>query len=88
MTVWHHIGSVGTSALLLPVVAVHLPPRWRLRGPAAVAAVVAAAATAAGWIALGTGGRWPLGLEPMFPALAVSASLWAADRLHAAWRSA
>lgn len=87
VTVWHHVGSVGTAALLLPVVAVHLPERWRYREPAAVAAVIGAAATATAWIALGKDGRWPLGLEPMFPALAVSAAVWLADRAAAARRT-
>ncbi len=35
VTVWHHVGSVVTSALLLPVVGVHLPQRWRYRPAAA-----------------------------------------------------
>jgi len=78
--VWHHVGSVVTSALLLPVVSVHLPPRWRYSEWTAVAAMLSAATTAALWIVLAVEGRYPLGVEPMFPALAVSAAWWAVGR--------
>jgi hypothetical protein len=71
--VWHHVGSVVTSALLLPVLAVNLPPRWRPRGWAAAAAMIAAAATAVAWIASSGPSGYPLGVEPMFPALATAA---------------
>lgn len=78
VTVWHHVGSVVTSALLLPVVAVHLPARWRPPPWFAVAAMVLAASTATLWIVIAGGGDWPLGLEPMFPALAASFCCWIA----------
>ena len=81
VAVWHHLGTIGTAALLLPVVAVHAPPRWRFRPVPAVIAVVAAAATATGWIAAAHDGRYPAGIEPMFPALAVSVATWLGDRL-------
>ncbi len=81
VTLWHHVGSVVTSALLLPVLAVHLPRRWRYTPASAAAAMVLAAAVATGWIAAGRGGAYPLGLEPMFPALAVSLACWAGGRL-------
>jgi SSS family solute:Na+ symporter len=71
--VWHHVGSVVTSALLLPVLAVNLPPRWRPGGWAAAAAMIAAAATAVAWIASSGPSGYPLGVEPMFPALATAA---------------
>jgi len=80
VAVWHHLGTIGTSALLLPVVAIHAPARWRFRPGSAVLAVVGAAATAAGWIAAASQGRYPAGIEPMFPALAVSVAVWLADR--------
>ncbi len=83
VTVWHHVGSVVTSALLLPVVGVHLPQRWRFSPTAATTAMIASAAVALGWI-LGTSDTgYPLGLEPMFPALGVSVSVWVVDRLNA-----
>ncbi|HSL19070.1 MAG TPA: sodium:solute symporter family protein [Methylomirabilota bacterium] len=83
VTVWHHVGSVVTSALLLPVVAVHLPPRWRFTGGAATAAMVLAAAVALAWIVAGGEAGYPLGVEPMFPALAASVLVWGADRVVA-----
>ncbi len=72
--VWHHVGSVVTSALLLPVLAIHLPARRRPAGWAAVAAMIGAAATATGWLAAGGSAGYPFGIEPMFPALAVAAA--------------
>jgi len=60
--------------LLLPVLAVNLPPRWRPGGWAAAAAMIAAAATAMAWIASSGPSGYPLGVEPMFPALATAAS--------------
>lgn len=78
--VWHHVGSVVTSALLLPVLAVNLPRGWRPGGPAATAAMIAAAATAVAWIAFSDASGYPLGVEPMFPALTVAACCLAADR--------
>jgi SSS family solute:Na+ symporter len=71
--VWHHVGSVVTSALLLPVLAVNLPPRWRPGGWTAAAAMFAAAATAVAWIASSGPSGYPLGVEPMFPALGAAA---------------
>ncbi len=81
VTIWHHVGSVVTSALLLPVLAVHLPARWRPRQATAVIVIVGAAMIAAVWIVCARGGRYPLGVEPMFPALGFSALCWAADLL-------
>jgi len=80
VTVWHHVGTIVTSALLLPVLSVHLPPRWRYRPAAAVAAMVAAAAIAVAWLVAGRDGAYPLGIEPMFPALAAAAALWVLGR--------
>ncbi len=77
--VWHHVGSVVTSALLLPVLAIQLPPRLRYRQTGAIAAMITGGGTALLWILLGDNGTYPLGLEPMFPALALSALCWLAD---------
>jgi SSS family solute:Na+ symporter len=79
--VWHHIGSVVTSTLLLPVLAIHLPPPWRPSEWGAVLAMITAAATACAWILLRGSGGYPLGMEPMFPALLVAASCLMTDRL-------
>ncbi len=77
--IWHDVGSVVTSALLLPVLAVHLPKRPQLTDAGTAWAIVLAAATAGLWIAARSGGRYPLGVEPMFPALLVSAACLAVD---------
>jgi SSS family solute:Na+ symporter len=80
--VWHHVGTVLTSSLLLPVVAIHLPERWRPQGWAAAAAMVGAGVTAIVWLGLGRDGIYPMGVEPMFPALVVSAACcWPLGRL-------
>jgi hypothetical protein len=76
------VGSVVTSALLLPVVAVHLPQQRRPSERSAVAAMVLAAATATAWIAMADRGGYPLGVEPLFPALAVSAACLGANALR------
>lgn len=83
VTVWHHVGSVVTSALLLPVVSVHLPPRWRYSPAAATMAMVGAAVVALGWILAANETGYPLGLEPMFPAIGVSLVVWMVDRIFA-----
>ncbi len=83
VTVWHHVGSVVTSALLLPVVGVHLPPRWRFSPAASTTAMIGAAAVALGWILAAGDAGYPFGIEPMFPALGLSVLVWAVDRLRA-----
>jgi len=67
--VWHDIGSVVTSTLLLPVLAIHLPPPWKPSERGAVAAMLGAAVISTAWIFMRVGGGYPLGMEPMFPAL-------------------
>ena len=78
VAIWHDVGSIVTSALLLPVALSHGPERVRFRPSWAASAMVITALVASGWILARTDGRYPLGLEPIFPALAVSAVLWLA----------
>jgi len=78
--IWHDVGTVVTSALLLPVLGVNLSSRTRFSGRGATVAIVLTAATATAWLALRRDGAYPFGLEPMFPALTVSAACWLADR--------
>ncbi len=80
--VWHDIGSVVTSTLLLPVLAIHLPPPWRPSEWGAVLAMIAAAATACAWILLRGSDGYPLGVEPMFPALLAAGLCLVADRIR------
>jgi len=68
VAIWHDVGSVVTSALLLPVVLAHASPRLRPSPAGATAAMVAAAIVCTGWIlSRGGDGRYFLALEPIFP---------------------
>lgn len=80
--IWHDVGTVATSALLLPLALSHAPPCWRFRPRSAAVAIALTALTAGAWtLTRSGGGGYALGLEPIFPALAVSALLWLVDRV-------
>lgn len=74
--IWHDVGSLVTSALLLPVALAHAPPRFRFPPRLAIVAMTAAAAVVLLWLVARREGSYPLDLEPIFPALAVSAAVW------------
>ncbi|MEN8163351.1 MAG: hypothetical protein ABFS37_04415, partial [Acidobacteriota bacterium] len=78
--VWHHVGSVLTASLLVPVLGVHLPRPIRPSPDAAIAAMALAAGIATVWIIAGNEQGYPLGVEPLFPALVVALCCWAIDR--------
>lgn len=81
VAIWHDVGSVVTSALLLPLSLSHFGPRAAYRPLAATAAIAGSATVALAWIAAReVSGGYPLGVEPVFPALAVSGLCWLADR--------
>jgi SSS family solute:Na+ symporter len=80
--VWHHVGSVVTSALLLPVLAINLPARLRPSQTGAVTSMILAAITATAWIVFGDADGYPFGIEPMFAALAVAGCCLAVDYLR------
>jgi len=84
VAIWHDVGSIVTSALLLPLALSHGPERFRFGARWAAPAIAATAVVATGWILARTDGRYPLGLEPIFPALAVSAVLWVVGRARPA----
>ncbi len=67
---WHHLGSVGTPVLLLPVLMAH--GTRRPGGRRVAASMLSAAGVSLAWLALGGGGPW-LGIEAIFPGLAASA---------------
>jgi SSS family solute:Na+ symporter len=75
---WYAVGSAVIPGLLLPMLGVYLP-RWRVPGGWAAAASLSGFLASLAWV---VAGRWagspPLGLEPPFPGLAVSALVWAA----------
>ena len=80
--IWHDVGSVVTAALLLPLALSHFPPKWRYSPAAAAGAMAAAAGVCIVWLAAArAGGRYPLGVEPIFPALVVSALAWVLPRV-------
>ncbi len=69
---WKTLGSVGTPVLLLPLLLAH--GRRAVPGGRVLAAMVGAGAASLGWLAAGwaTGQAPWLGVEPIFPGLAVS----------------
>jgi len=79
IAIWHDVGGIVTSALLLPLALSHGRERWRFRRRPAAAAILLTALVATAWTLARAQGRYPLGLEPIFPALAVSAAIWLAD---------
>jgi MFS-type transporter involved in bile tolerance (Atg22 family) len=80
VALWYGVGTVVTSALLLPVLAVHVPDQWRPRPLAAVTMMLGAATTAGLWLIASRADSNLLGLEPMLAALIVSALVWVVDR--------
>ncbi len=80
--VWHHVGSVVTSALLIPVVSIHLPRRLRFSGTGAITTMILGAGVATTWLMMATDSGYPLGLEPMFPALGLGGLCWLTDILR------
>ncbi len=70
ITLWKMLGSVATPVLLLPLALAHSP--WRPTGRRVLVAMSLSGAISLAWLALGRGGPW-LGMEAIFPGLAVSA---------------
>ena len=66
---WHDLGSVGTPVLLLPLALAHTS--LRISGRAVAVAMLLSGATALIWLVAG-GGQPFLGVEAIFPGLAVS----------------
>jgi SSS family solute:Na+ symporter len=81
---WYAIGSAVIPGLLLPMLGVYLP-RWRVKPAWAVAASLSGFAASLAWVVAArlSGGDPPLGLEPPFPGLLVSALVWGAGLLAA-----
>jgi SSS family solute:Na+ symporter len=75
---WYAVGSAVIPGLLLPMLGVYLP-RWRVGGGWAAAASASGFAVSLAWvIAARRLGAAPLGLEPPFPGLVLSALIWGA----------
>ncbi len=80
--IWHDVGTVVTAALLLPLALAHAPARYRASPGTAALSMALTASVALLWTAARRSGAYPLGLEPIFPALATSALVWGLDRLR------
>ncbi len=83
--IWYAFGSIGTPALLVPVLAAFIGGR-RLSSGGALMTIVIAGGLAAFWYAsthwTPDGDYW-LGLQPIFPGLAVSIAIYLADTMRA-----
>ncbi len=76
--IWHVFGSVGTPALLLPVFFSFVGSR-RLSARAALASIITSGAVALVWYTsryLTADAAYWLGIEPIFPGLAVSLAIF------------
>jgi hypothetical protein len=77
---WHDVGSVGVSALLVPLLTSYVP-RIRMTAVGAVAAIILGGGVAMFWLLwprLHPGSGYPLRLEPIYAGLGVSVLIWAA----------
>jgi SSS family solute:Na+ symporter len=85
--IWHDLGSVGTPVLLLPL-GTSFFERLRPTARTALAMMAGGGVVALVWVVWPGlpfgGGTYPLGIEPIFPGLGISAALYfigrAADR--------
>lgn len=80
---WHDVGSVGVSALLVPLLASY-SPRFRMTPRGAVASMALGGVVSLAWLLwmrLAPGGQYPLHLEPIYAGLAVSGLAWLATFL-------
>ncbi len=83
---WHAFGSLGTAALVVPVVGAFVP-RLRPSPRGALVILATSLAVTSAWLLSRTGsaaGAYWLGLEPIVAGLAVSGLLWLGDRPFAA----
>ncbi|UCC44022.1 MAG: sodium:solute symporter family protein [Candidatus Zixiibacteriota bacterium] len=78
--IWHAFGSIGTPALLVPVFFAFVG-RWRLKTSHAFIMIMVSGLASGVWYLskyTGSTGNFYLGLQPIFPGLVVSLSLFLA----------
>ncbi len=76
VNLWRDLGSIGTPALLLPILSTFLPRKITCSSRQAMWWVVLPSLTSATWVVTeAVFGHYPAGLEPIFPGLAVSAGI-------------
>lgn len=85
---WYAIGTVVIPGLLVPLVASYFA-RWRVSPSYAFAAMLLGWMTSLAWLLigwtqeLGNAAFYPLGIEPMFPGVAVSMCIWGIGLIRA-----
>jgi hypothetical protein len=80
---WHDVGSVGVSALLVPLLTSY-SSRLRMTPGSAVMAMALGGAVALGcllWPRFHPGGGYPLGMEPIYAGLGTGVVIWGATFL-------
>jgi SSS family solute:Na+ symporter len=84
---WYVIGTAIIPGLLIPLVTSYFE-RWRVGAGYAFAAMLSGWTVSTVWLvfgwseSLGGSAHYPLGIEPMFPGLVVSALVWGTGRLR------
>lgn len=80
--IWKDVGSIGTPALLIPVVT-SLFPRIRMHKRFALVSIIGSAMLSATWLfsARITSGHYFYGIEPIYPGLAFSMLMWGISQL-------
>jgi SSS family solute:Na+ symporter len=68
---WYQLGSLATPALLMPL-ATSFAEKWKMPPCWAFASMLLSAATSGIWMFAGADGAYWLGLQPIYPGLAVS----------------
>ncbi|MEW5924353.1 MAG: sodium:solute symporter family protein [Candidatus Zixiibacteriota bacterium] len=74
VTIWHHFGSVGTPALLIPLFSA-FNGKWRMPPQIALISVILAGGLSLVWLLskdFGITGDYWLGIQPIFPGLIMS----------------
>jgi SSS family solute:Na+ symporter len=84
---WYTIGTVMIPGLLVPLVTSYFD-RWRVEARYAFFSMLFGWLTSFGWLVSGwsveLGGNYPFGIEPMYPGLLISITMWCwgMSRMH------